>query len=100
MRSSDGRESTRPTAPSSSWWVISTTVRRKFGSTSDGDEIRSLPARESTPQASHLRGAQRGTSRERGCDAERLEPRQALAEQRVGEKERHHRVERAEHRDE
>ena len=35
-------------APSSSWWVISTTVRRKFGSTSDGDEIRSLPASDST----------------------------------------------------
>src|SRR5262245_15140307 len=46
--SGDGRERTSPMAPSSSWWVISTTVRRKFGSIRDGDETSSLPASEST----------------------------------------------------
>ena len=40
---SDGRLSTRPIAPSSSWCAIRTTVLRKFGSTSDGDETSSLP---------------------------------------------------------
>ena len=50
----DGRESTSPMAPSSSWWVISTTVRRKFGSSSDGDETSSFPASESTAAGSQV----------------------------------------------
>ena len=63
ISSSEGRERTSPTAPSSSWWVTSTTVRRKLGSTSDGEETRQptgqrvhpaahrsqLPARAQTP---------------------------------------------------
>ena len=52
--SGDGRESTSPIAPSSSWWVISTTVRRKFGSSSDGDETSSLPASESIAAGSQV----------------------------------------------
>src|SRR4051794_1347218 len=100
MRSSDGRESTSPTAPSSSWWVISTTVRRKFGSTSDGDEIRSLPASDSTCTASHSSRAQCGDARHRGRDTGELEPRQPLPEHHAGEEERHHGEERTEHGDE
>src|SRR6476619_8113015 len=43
-----GRLSMSPMAPSSSWWAIRTTVLRKFGSTSTGDETRRFPWSEST----------------------------------------------------
>src|SRR4051794_33012302 len=46
---SDGWLSTKPMAPSSSWWVISATVFRKFGSTSAGDETSSCPCKEFMP---------------------------------------------------
>src|SRR5437763_3768222 len=39
------RFSTTPTAPSSSWWPMSTTVRRKFGSHRAGPAISSCPRR-------------------------------------------------------
>src|SRR5580765_6891558 len=98
--SSDGRDSTRPTAPSSSWWVIRTTVRRKFGSTSDGDEISSRPTSHSTAQASHSARAQGGDTRERHADPGELHARETLVEDDEREQYRHHRIERAEHRDE
>src|SRR5215471_14413871 len=45
---SEGRLSTSPIAPSSSWCAIRTTVLRKFGSISDGDESSRCPRSDST----------------------------------------------------
>src|SRR5256884_3880199 len=45
---SEGLLSTRPIAPSSSWWATRTTVLRKFGSTRLGEETSSLPWSEVT----------------------------------------------------
>src|SRR5215470_4356086 len=44
----EGRLSTRPIAPSSSWWATRTTVLRKLGSTRLGELTSSFPCREST----------------------------------------------------
>ena len=83
--SSEGRESTSPTAPSSSWWVISTTVRRKFGSTSDGEEIEQL-AGERLHAAQHRTQPARGraTPASATATAASWSARQPLAEERRG----------------
>src|SRR6185437_8459452 len=73
---SEGRVSTSPIAPSSSWWAISTTVRRKCGSRSDGADTSSCPWSESMAVNCRLRPARNpGELRERPAVAvgERLE---------------------------
>ena len=59
-----GRLSTRPTAPSSSCATTSTTVRRKFGSISAGEAIRSCPRSDSVIRLRRSRSAcRRGAPR-------------------------------------
>src|SRR5215213_9601972 len=73
-RASDGRESTSPIAPSSSWCATRTTVRRKFGSISAGDETSRCPWSDST-QPLYPRVRAKTTLRERPAlaGAERLQ---------------------------
>src|SRR5258708_8656741 len=98
-RTSDGLVSTSPIAPSSSWWVTRMTVRRKFGSTSAGEEISSFPCNDIARDGTSAR-AERDDACESDPDAADLHARQPFFPQHVGEKDRGDRVERAEHRDE
>src|SRR5439155_6699532 len=50
----DTRFSTTPTAPSSSWWPMRTTVRRKFGSQSEGEAMSRVPPSRSTRPSSPI----------------------------------------------